>query len=217
MDNLKEYINKLRHDFSKMVLDESMTDADPVSQFERWFKEAVEAKVNEPNAMTVSTVGNDKRPSSRILLLRNFNSNGFIFYTNYNSRKGKEIAENPYASILFFWPELERQVRIEGKLRVQDKSGSDEYFMSRPRSSRLGAWASPQSEVIADRKALDDVLEELTKEFDGKEILRPEWWGGYVLDPDRFEFWQGRPSRLHDRICYIKQNDGSWHVSRLAP
>lgn len=217
MENLREYINKLRHDFSKMSLDESMVHPSPVIQFERWFKEAVEAKVNEPNAMTVSTVGPDHRPSSRILLLRNFNETGFIFYTNYNSRKGKEIAANPYASLLFFWPELERQVRIEGKLSIQDKSGSDEYFMSRPRSSRLGAWASPQSEVIENRKALDDVLDKLSRDFDGKEILRPEWWGGYVLDPDRFEFWQGRESRLHDRILYMKEHSGNWHRSRLAP
>lgn len=217
MEELRQYINKLRHDFSKMTLDETMIDANPLKQFGHWFQHAVDAKVNEPNAMVVSTVGADHRPSARILLLRNFDADGFVFYTNYKSRKGKEIEANPFCCLTFFWPELERQVRIEGKLRVQDSKGSDTYFMSRPRSSRLGAWASPQSEVIAGRTALDQVLEKLTKDFDGKEILRPDWWGGYVLEPDRYEFWQGRESRLHDRICYMKQETGEWHVSRLAP
>jgi pyridoxamine 5'-phosphate oxidase len=217
MEELRMYINKLRHDFSKMSLDESMIEPNPLKQFGHWFQQAVDAKVHEPNAMIVSTVGADHRPSARVLLLWNFDSHGFVFYTNYNSRKGKEISVNPYCCLTFFWPELERQVRIEGKLSLQDTKGSDDYFMSRPRSSRLGAWASPQSEVIEGRKALDDVLQKLEKDFEGKEVLRPQWWGGYVLSPDRYEFWQGRESRLHDRICYMKQENETWHISRLAP
>jgi pyridoxamine 5'-phosphate oxidase len=216
MENLPNYINKLRHDFSKMTLDESMVDADPLKQFESWFREAVEGKVNEPNAMVVSTVNAGGRPSSRVLLLRNFDANGFVFYTNYNSRKAKDIEKNNNASLLFFWPELERQVRVEGKLVKQSAEESDRYFNSRPRESRLGAWTSPQSEIIADRSALDEELAVIIKKFEGKEVPRPEWWGGYTLQPDRIEFWQGRPSRLHDRVCYIKEK-GQWKIVRLAP
>ncbi|CAN5348647.1 pyridoxamine 5'-phosphate oxidase [soil metagenome] len=214
--NFSEYLGKLRHDFSKMSLDESMVENDPIKQFESWFKEAVEAKVNEPNAMTVSTVNKNNSPSSRILLLRDFSVNGFVFYTNYNSRKAKEIEQNNSAAILFFWPELERQIRIEGKLMKQSAAESDRYFNSRPRGSKLGAWTSPQSEIISDRKAIDDELEIITKRFEGKEIPRPEWWGGFVLVPERIEFWQGRPSRLHDRICYLRVKE-KWNIVRLAP
>jgi pyridoxamine 5'-phosphate oxidase len=156
------------------------------------------------------------RPSSRVLLLRNFDANGFVFYTNYNSRKAKDIEKNNNASLLFFWPELERQVRVEGKLVKQSAEESDRYFNSRPRESRLGAWTSPQSEIIADRSALDEELAVIIKKFEGKEVPRPEWWGGYTLQPDRIEFWQGRPSRLHDRVCYIKEK-GQWKIVRLAP
>lgn len=216
MENLPEYLHQLRHDFSKMSLDESMVDADPVKQFDAWFHAAVDAKVNEPNAMVLSTVDAQNRPSSRVLLIRNYSNEGFVFYTNYNSRKGQDIQKNNYAALLFFWPELERQVRIEGKLIKQTAEESDRYFNSRPRESRLGAWTSPQSEIIADRKALDDELAVITQKFEGKEVTRPEWWGGYVLVPDRIEFWQGRPSRLHDRICYLKEKD-SWKIARLAP
>ena len=216
MEDLPNYINKLRHDFSKMSLDESMVDENPVKQFEKWFCEAVDAKVQEPNAMVISTVNSENRPSSRIVLLRNFDEKGFVFYTNYNSRKGKEIENNPYASLNFFWPEVERQIRIEGKLEKHSGEESDKYFMSRPLSSRLGAWTSPQSEIIRDRKSLDEAYQKITEHFEGKEVMRPEWWGGYVLVPDRIEFWQGRESRLHDRICYLKENN-HWQIARLAP
>ncbi|HET6991032.1 MAG TPA: pyridoxamine 5'-phosphate oxidase [Bacteroidia bacterium] len=217
MEDLREYFNKLRHDFSKMTLDESMVDANPFRQFETWFSAAAEAKVNEANAMTVSTVNPDNRPSSRIVLLRNFDENGFVFYSNYRSQKAKDIEKNNSASLLFFWPELERQVRIDGKLIKHSAKESDLYFNSRPRESRLGAWASPQSEKLADRKALDELYAKVEKQFEGKEVPRPEWWGGYVLVPDRIEFWQGRPSRLHDRICYSKDLKGNWKIERLAP
>ena len=174
------------------------------------------AKVNEPNAMTVCTATKEGKPSARILLIRNFDENGFVFYTNYNSRKGLEIEENPYCSILFFWPELERQVRIEGVLQKQNKEESDIYFQTRPRSSKLGAWSSPQSKVIESRNVLDEAYQKNSEKFPGDNVPRPEFWGGYLLKPNSIEFWQGRPSRLHDRIVYKKQNTG-WDIVRLAP
>jgi len=216
MENLRLYINTLRHDFSKQSLSENDVDKDPILQFEKWFKEAVNAKVNEPNAMTVCTATKDGKPSARILLIRNFDENGFVFYTNYDSRKGLEIEENPYCSLLFFWPELERQVRIEGVLQKQSKEESDIYFQTRPRTSKLGAWSSPQSKVIASRKVLDEAYQKNSEKFTDENVPRPEFWGGYLLRPNRIEFWQGRPSRLHDRIVYEKQNAG-WNIARLAP
>jgi len=216
MENLRLYINTLRHDFSKQSLSESDVDKDPILQFEKWFKEAVDAKVNEPNAMTVCTATKDGKPSARILLIRNFDENGFVFYTNYNSRKGLEIEENPYCSILFFWPELERQVRIEGVLQKQSKEESDIYFQTRPRTSKLGAWSSPQSKIIESRKVLDEAYQKNLEKFPDEQVPRPEFWGGYLLKPNSIEFWQGRPSRLHDRIVYKKQNAG-WDIVRLAP
>ncbi|HEU4718450.1 MAG TPA: pyridoxamine 5'-phosphate oxidase [Bacteroidia bacterium] len=215
--DINEYLKKMRHDFSVMKLDETMVDKDPFDQFGSWFVAAVEAKVNEPNAMVLSTVSESGRPSSRVMLLRHFSGKGFSFFTNYNSRKGKEIEKNPAAAILFFWPELERQVRIEGKLSKVSAAESDDYFLSRPRESRIGAWASPQSEMISGRKALEDFLGNMKDKFADAEVIRPEWWGGFNLVPDRIEFWQGRPSRLHDRICYVRQDDGTWRISRLAP
>jgi pyridoxamine 5'-phosphate oxidase len=216
MENLRLYINTLRHDFSKQSLNENDVDKNPILQFEKWFKEAVEAKVNEPNAMTVCTATKDGKPSARILLIRNFDENGFVFYTNYNSRKGLEIEENPYCSILFFWPELERQVRIEGVLQKQNKEESDIYFQTRPRTSKLGAWSSPQSKVIESRNVLDEAYQKNSEKFPGDNVPRPEFWGGYLLKPNSIEFWQGRPSRLHDRIVYKKQN-AEWEIMRLAP
>jgi len=216
MENLRLYINTLRHDFSKQSLSENDIDKNPILQFEKWFKEAVNAKVNEPNAMTVCTATKEGKPSARILLIRNFDENGFVFYTNYNSRKGLEIEENPYCSILFFWPELERQVRIEGVLQKQSREESDIYFQTRPRTSKLGAWSSPQSKIIESRKVLDEAYQKNSEKFPDEQVPRPEFWGGYLLKPNRIEFWQGRPSRLHDRIVYEKQNAG-WDIVRLAP
>jgi pyridoxamine 5'-phosphate oxidase len=216
MENLREYINQLRHDFSQRTFDETMADSDPIRQFEIWFREAVDAKVNEPNAMTVSAVSSSGRPSARIVLLRNFDKNGFVFYTNYSSRKGQELIQNPQACFSFFWPELERQVIIEGTLQQQTPAESDAYFMSRPRSSRLGAWASPQSQIIANRMVLEEAMKAVELKFEGQEVVRPAHWGGFVLQPDRMEFWQGRESRLHDRILY-ELNAGQWTRNRLAP
>jgi len=216
MEDLRLYINTLRHDFAKQTLDKKDVNTNPVLQFEKWFKEAVEAKVNEPNAMTVATATADGKPSARILLLRNFDENGFVFYTNYTSRKGEEILKNPYASLLFFWPELERQVRIEGKLTKQSAEESDKYFQTRPRASKLGAWTSEQSRAIANRQALDDEYEKISQKYPGENVPRPIYWGGYILEPTSIEFWQGRPSRLHDRLLYTKEK-GSWKIERLAP
>jgi pyridoxamine 5'-phosphate oxidase len=216
MDDIRNYINTLRHDFSKESLDEKDALRNPVDQFFRWFHEAIDAKVNEPNAMSLSTVSSEGKPSSRIVLLRNFDNNGFVFYTNYTSRKGEEISDNPNASLLFFWPELERQVRIEGLLSKQSAEESDIYFNSRPRTSKLGAWTSAQSKVIANRKVLDEEYAKLEKKYPGDDVPRPAHWGGYVLKPVSFEFWQGRPSRLHDRILYSFEKN-NWKIERLAP
>ncbi len=216
MKDLRLYINSLRHDFAKQTLDESDVNANPVLQFKKWFKEAVDAKINEPNAMTVSTATIDGKPSARILLLRNFNENGFVFYTNYNSRKGSDIEANPHCALLFFWPELERQVRIEGILQKQTAQESDLYFNTRPRGSKLGAWTSEQSKVIASRKVLDNKYKKLSEKYPNKNIPRPPYWGGYLLKPVSIEFWQGRPNRLHDRILYTMENK-IWIIERLAP
>jgi pyridoxamine 5'-phosphate oxidase len=216
MEDLRLYINTLRHDFSKQTLDESDVNKSPFLQFEKWFKEAVDAHVNEPNAMTVATASTSGMPAARILLLRNFNENGFVFYSNYVSRKGEEIDANPQCALLFFWPELERQVRIEGVLEKQTAEESDIYFNTRPRTSKLGAWTSPQSKVVANRKALDDAYEEMSKQYPTDNVPRPPHWGGYVLKPSSIEFWQGRPSRMHDRILYTLV-DSNWKIERLAP
>ncbi len=217
MEDLRLYINTLRHDFSKQTLDEKDVNSNPILQFEKWFKEAVDAKVNEPNAMTLSTATKEGKPSARILLLRNFNESGFVFYTNYTSRKGIEIENNPQAALLLFWPELERQIRIEGILEKQSPKDSDIYFNTRPRESKLGAWSSAQSSKIESRKVLDENYKNYSEKFPNENVPRPDFWGGYNLKPNTIEFWQGRPSRMHDRILYSKNKNGSWIIERLAP
>jgi pyridoxamine 5'-phosphate oxidase len=211
--NLKE----LRKEYSLAMLDELHTNTDPILQFKKWFQEAMDAQIIEPYAMTISTVNSTHRPSSRVVLLRDVSEEGFSFYTNYLSRKGQDLAVNPFAAMNFFWPELERQVRIEGKIVPLEAGASDAYFASRPRGSQIGAWSSPQSEIIESRKVLEDAVENYIQQFDGKDVERPPHWGGYCLIPDYIEFWQGRESRLHDRICYYQHSDGSWIRSRLAP
>lgn len=216
MENLNKHIYTLRKDFSLEELHESIVEKDPILQFSKWFKEAMEAEVPEANAMILSTAGTDGRPSSRVLLLRSFNEKGFVFYTNYYSRKGKEIMENPWASMLFFWPSLERQIRIEGKLEQQSSEESEIYFNSRPRESKLGAWVSEQSKEIKDRKEIEVKLEEISGKYPTDNVPRPPYWGGYVFKHHNIEFWQGRPSRLHDRILYTS-GDENWKIVRLAP
>ena len=211
--NLKE----LRKEYSLAALDELHTDTDPIAQFKKWFHEAMEAQMPEPYAMTLSTVNKENRPSSRVVLLRDVNDDGFSFFTNYLSRKGHDIAANPFASLNFFWHELERQVRIEGKIVTLDAVDSDAYFASRPRGSQIGAWSSPQSQIIDSRQVLEQNVDQYTAQFDGKDVNRPPHWGGYCLIPDYLEFWQGRESRLHDRISYSLTTEGSWTRSRLAP
>ncbi|MFT4031629.1 MAG: pyridoxamine 5'-phosphate oxidase [Siphonobacter sp.] len=210
-------LTALRENYTKGQLDQSNVASDPIEQFKIWFNEAVSSKLQEPNAMLVSTVSQDNRPSARIVLLKNVHNGGFVWFTNYHSKKGKELATNAYACLTFFWGELERQVRIEGIATKVAPEESDQYFAIRPRSSQLGAWSSNQSEPIPDRKYLENREKELEEKFAGQLIPRPEHWGGYILIPDYMEFWQGRPSRLHDRIAYTRQADQNWLIERLAP
>lgn len=206
----------IRTDYTKATLSPDEAAENPLEQFRLWFSEAQKSKAQEVNAMNLSTASADGRPSSRIVLLKNISEDGFVFFTNYNSRKGEQIAVNPYAALTFFWPELERQVRIEGRLHKVSAEVSDEYFSRRPRASQLGAWASPQSQEIPGRETLENKEKELEDKFAGQPIQRPPHWGGYELIPDHIEFWQGRPSRLHDRLLYEKKEAG-WINKRLAP
>jgi len=198
-------------------LDVKDVHQDPLQQFDKWFQEAVQANVLEPNAMNLATISEQGRPTSRIVLLKGLEDGGFSFYTNYQSQKGRELAQNNSCALNFFWPELERQVRIEGVAERVSASQSDRYFQSRPRGSQVGAWSSPQSAVIANRQLLEDRVAEIAKKFEGQAVLpRPQQWGGYVVMPFEIEFWQGRPNRLHDRILYSLV-DGKWILNRLAP
>ena len=207
----------LRKDYSMSGLQEKDLARDPFRQFEQWFQEAEAAKVIEPNAMTLATATRDGRPSARTVLLKGLDGRGFVFYTNYESRKGRELAENPRATLLFPWLALERQVIIEGSLVKISPEESAAYFHSRPRASQLGAWVSQQSAIIPGRATLEEALKSLEKTHAGAEVPLPPAWGGYRLNPDSLEFWQGRRSRLHDRLRYRRAAGGEWIVERLAP
>jgi pyridoxamine 5'-phosphate oxidase len=209
-------IASLRKEYSLQALDESSVDPDPFVQFERWFQETVNAQLPEPNAVVLATVSEDGRPSARVVLLKGFDHRGFVFFTNYESRKGIELLNNPHAALLFYWAELERQVRIEGEAERASPEESEEYFRSRPTDSQLGAWASRQSSVLPNRSALEQAVAGLKARFRNQDVPRPPFWGGFRLHPQMIEFWQGRPNRLHDRLRYARA-DGAWRIERLSP
>lgn len=207
----------LRKEYMLQGLREADLDANPFAQFRTWFDQAVTAQLEEPNAMTLATATREGRPSARMVLLKGFDAQGFVFYTNYESRKARELAENPLAALVFFWVGLERQVRIEGRIEPVASHESDTYFASRPVGSQVGAWASHQSQVIPDRETLERRAQELSAQYAGQDIPRPPFWGGYRVVPETMEFWQGRPSRLHDRLRYRRLEDARWQIERLSP
>ena len=208
----------LRVTYARESLSEADVSADPILQFQHWFDQAIEAQLIEPNAMTVATVSQDGLPSARIVLLKEVEGRGFVFYTNYESRKGRELATNPHAALIFYWAELERQVRVEGSVGKVSRAQSEAYFDTRPRGSQLGAWVSRQSHAVASKAELERKLTELEAHYKGSErVPAPEFWGGFRVTPVRIEFWQGRPNRLHDRLQYSLREDGSWRIDRLSP
>jgi pyridoxamine 5'-phosphate oxidase len=210
-------IADLRREYSSQSLMENDVDPNPISQFNKWWQQAIKSEIVEANAMTLATASSDGMPSARIVLLKGLRQEGFIFYTNYKSYKGIQLEENPKASLVFFWKELERQVRITGLVKRTGEQESDQYFHSRPTGSQIGAIASPQSQIIESRDWLDAHYLELSQQLKEKQIDRPAHWGGYIVQPIIMEFWQGRPSRLHDRIQYTLEDSGGWKIERLAP
>ncbi len=216
-EDLRTYLQSVRRDFANLPLEETDAPDEPFTLFKRWFDDSLKAQLPDPYSMILATSGTTQIPSSRVVYMRDFDANGLTFFTNYQSQKGRDIAANPNVALLFFWNGIDRQVHLKGKATKVEESVSDNYFASRPRASQLGAWASAQSEVIPSRYELDIRLEEVTRRFEGQEVPRPPHWGGYIVKPYSVEFWQGRPSRLHDRLRYLLQEQGSWLRERLAP
>ncbi|KST67668.1 pyridoxamine 5'-phosphate oxidase [Mastigocoleus testarum] len=207
----------LRKDYTLQELNETEVDPNPVIQFQKWFDQVCSVDIPEPNAMTVATVSSEGKPSARMVLLKDYDGRGFVFYTNYNSRKGQELIANPHAALVFWWAQLERQVRITGSVEKISAQESDEYFHSRPFNSRLGAWTSNQSEIVSSRQTLEQRLRELQAKYQDLEVPRPPHWGGFRVIPAEIEFWQGRSSRLHDRLLYSRHDDDTWEIERLSP
>ena len=206
----------LRREYARARLDEANVSADPITEFSRWFEAALKAEVQEPNAMTLASASREGAPSARIVLLKAFDQRGFVFFTDYRSQKGTELEQNPQAALVFYWPELERQIRIAGATELIGREESEAYFRSRPRGSRISAWVSHQSQVVASRKMLEDRVPELEQRYPGEDVPLPPYWGGIRLVPRLVEFWQGRTSRLHDRIRYTRDGAG-WRIERLSP
>ena len=216
VDKVKNYISSVRRDFANKPLEDNMVKDNPIDQYALWFQEAISSKVLDPYAACLSTVDDSGQPSSRVVYIRDIINNSFVFYTNYNSSKGKDLLNNSKAAFNVFWGELERQIIIQGVVSKVNKEISDKYFDARPRKSKIGAWASSQSNVLESRNELENNFKRFEEKFKGDEVPRPSHWGGFSLNPHKIEFWQGRPSRLHDRICYTKEGD-LWRKNRLSP
>lgn len=216
-EEVSNYINQIRRDFAQQALDETQADKNPFEQLAKWMEEAINGQILDPYAMVISTVNAQQKPTSRVVYLRGIYQDGLAFYTNYHSNKGHDLSKNPHIAVNFFWAELERQIRIEGEVKKLSSAQSDEYFNARPRESQIGAWASSQSESIANRQTLEQKFASFEQQFANQTIIpRPPHWGGYLIVPNYFEFWQGRPNRLHDRIFYKKNNE-NWSLGRLMP
>ncbi len=215
-EDIANYLNEIRRDFAGKPLNEDAVNDNPMEQYALWFEEAVNAQLLDPYAMSLTTVNNAGQPSTRIVYMRGIKDDGFVFYTNYSSTKGKDVAQNNQVALNFFWGELERQIRVEGAVEKMSDEDSDTYFSQRPRESQIGAWASSQSEELKDRTALEEKVAHYTEKFKDIDVPRPAHWGGYLVSPTKIEFWQGRPNRLHDRIVFTKSGD-DWKKSRLSP